>query len=231
MKKLYTLLSIIMILFSLCACASNNSSSKTVKVITVVFGEDGTLYVPNDELSGADEVVYKLEDGTEVSIITEEDLTVTGEHKAEVSYVKDGQEVKHEVKVMSDTKENLIKDNPSEEKTEDDSAKVGDGNIEDGHNSINWNVTVNGVTYGPEEIVNTNLETSLEWLKQIFGDKLSYTTRELYSDGVFRDGIVVHSSTFDDDCSALEILVGIAKKGGFITSDASDRLFEACGLD
>ncbi|MBQ1567352.1 MAG: hypothetical protein IIZ80_05635, partial [Erysipelotrichaceae bacterium] len=93
-KYLISLLAVCMLIISGCSEQSSGTpetKEKVIKEVVVVIGDDGKVYVPNEDLGEADEVVYKLEDGTEVSITTESDLSVSGEYEAEVSYVKDGE--------------------------------------------------------------------------------------------------------------------------------------------
>lgn len=225
MKKIIVvLLALCLILITGCSeqkVEPTKTDEKVVKEVVVVIGEDGTVYVPNEDLAGADEVVYKLEDGTEVNIVTDSDLSVSGEYSAELTYVKEGETVTQSVLVLSDTKEHI--DEVVSSTLEVDTYATSES-------GFNWYVDIDGVVYGPDEIAHTDLETSIKWLEKVYGDKLSYFIGEVETDGVFRNAAIVNSSTYDSDCENMRMLISIVKKGGYITVKGSDSLYNACGF-
>lgn len=174
MRKLFTILAVLM-LAALCGCTKqegvtpSKTDEKVIKEVVVVLGKDGNLYVPNDDLSDGDEVHYKLEDGSEVTIATDSDLSASGEYQAEVTYVKDGQTVTENLLVLADSQDKVEEAvaNAVTETTQDEPNSVG---------KLSWGdsgygeVEINGTVYGFDDLNSMDWDTSMAWVIAVYGE-------------------------------------------------------------
>lgn len=216
-----------MLIISGCSEQSSGTpetKEKVIKEVVVVIGDDGKVYVPNEDLGEADEVVYKLEDGTEVSITTESDLSVSGEYEAEVSYVKDGETVTESTTVLSDTQEKIEE---ALEEAKQASTKLAWGDLGYG------DAEINGVVYGFDDLNDMDWDTSIAWAEAVYGSKDGYRIVPCaYPDGTLIDliGICVYDGMPCEEMTALAW--GLRGEKGWITLDAVPKLsaLEACGL-
>jgi hypothetical protein len=237
MKKFITLIAVVMLL-ALTGCAKqetvtpSKTDEKVVKEVVVVLGNDGTLYVPNDDLSGADEVVYKLDDGTEVTITTESDLSVSGEYNAEVSYVKDGETVNQSVLVLSDMQDK-INEVISSTPTEPEPTTLLNSSDKKWGDSGYGNVEINGVVYGFDDLGSMDYDTSLVWADAVYGNKRGYTLNVNHRVGI----TLIAINVFEDmTCEEMKTLSWpLRGEKGYITfnsgeSSSSQEKTNSCGL-
>ena len=111
---------------------------------------------------------------------------------------------------------------PAEEKNETAAKK-----------EFNRNVEIDGVMYTPENIADADVDTSIAYVKGVFGENVKYTLKiigagwDLFAD---IDGVVIDSASFGDDCEAIIKLREIWKSGSHITVHSSSTVEAGCGL-
>ena len=227
MKKIITLLITLLLCMSFAGCATQEKTdpakadAKTVKEVTVYLSDD-KLVIPNYELAEDEVAKFVTEDGVEVKVDGTDDLA-DGSYELEVTQVVDGKDVTNTMVVVlgDDAAEPAPSDTPADEPTTS------------GKKEFNWNVEINGVMYGPDEIAKADVDTSIAYVKGVFGDNVKYNLEtigagwDLFYD---LDGVVVDTASFGNDCDAIAQLRAIWKAGGHITTRVSAVAEEACGF-
>ena len=130
------------------------------------------------------------------------------------------EEKTEEAAVEEETSETAETETPDED-SEDTAAKK----------EYNWYVEIDGVTYGPEEIAQADVETSIAYIKGVFGEDVVYSLEtigagwDLWYD---LDGVVVDTNSFGNDCDTIAKLRKIWKAGGHITTRTPPAVEDAC---
>ena len=227
MKKIITLLITLLLCMSFAGCATQEKTdpakadAKTVKEVTVYLSED-KLVIPDYELAEDEVAKFVTEDGVEVKVDGADDLA-DGSYELEVTQVVDGKDVTNTMVVVlgEDAAEPAPADTPADEPSAS------------GKKEFNWNVEINGVMYTPENIHDSDVDTSIAYVKGVFGDNVKYSLEtigagwDLFAD---IDGVVVDSGSFGNDCAAIVKLREIWKSGSHITVYSSPAVKDACGL-
>ena len=98
---------------------------------------------------------------------------------------------------------------------------------------FNWYVEIDGVTYGPDEIAKADVDTSIAYIKGVFGEDVKYSLEtigagwDLFYD---LDGVVIDTNFFGNDCDTIAKLRKIWKAGGHITTRVPPAAEDACNF-
>ena len=224
MKKILVVLITLLVCFMFTGCTKAKDAEapsdpvveKPEPKTSVVYLINDTLYLSDDALG--ENVVYTLEDGTPIEIVIADN-----KETAKVTYTKDDKTVSNDVSVVIDTKEaieKVIKETPVKE--------------EPAGEKFNWYVEIDGVVYGPDDLVDIDVDTAIAYIKGVFGPDVKYSLEtigagwDLWYD---LDGVVVDAASFGNDCETIAKLRKIWKSGSRITCRNSPFVNDACGLD
>lgn len=215
MKKLLTLLLIMITIITLAGCSQKETNAeigeKAKPEQIVVEAQDGYIYVDTNNLEKTDEVEMTLSDGTQVTFSGNVDYSTPGQYTVQATYTNNGESKTEDVTVVVDSTENI------ESFKQEQAAAT----------QRNFYPEIDGVVYGPEDIAKEDLDMAEKWVQAVYGN--DYVIEQ----GGSGKWYVFVTPTADMNCDDVNAIITVIKgNGGHVSigeNQYTSNLLHGCG--